>query len=78
MDNLCSIYGDRLKGDVVLCFNREEMIAVDYRLPEDCPYTKKRSGYKAARVVTQEEFDLIVEKELEAGNYNILLANRVF
>jgi hypothetical protein len=37
-----------------------------------------RPGYKPARIVTQEEFDLIVEKELEAGNYNILLANRVF
>jgi uncharacterized cysteine cluster protein YcgN (CxxCxxCC family) len=78
VDNQCSIYGNRLKGDSVLCFNREEMIAKDYRLPEGCPYIKIRPGYKPARIVTQEEFDQIVEKELEAGNYNILLANRVF
>ena len=77
-DNLCSIYGTRFKGDSVICFNREEMITKDYRLPEGCPYIKMRPGYKPARIVTQEEFDRIVEKELEAGNYNILLANRVF
>ena len=77
-DNLCSIYGSRLKGEDVICFSREEMIEVDYRLPEGCPYTKMRPGYRPARIVSQEEFDRIVEKELEAGNYNILLANRVF
>jgi uncharacterized cysteine cluster protein YcgN (CxxCxxCC family) len=77
-DNLCSIYNDRLHSDSAICFNREEMINKDYLLPEGCPYTKLRPGYKTARIVTQAEFDDIVNRELEAGNYNVLLANRAF
>ena len=47
-------------------------------LPEGCPYTKLRQGYRAARIVTQAEFDEIIAHEIEAGNYNILLAERAY
>jgi len=77
-DNQCSHYQDRSKDETVICINREEMVQKDYILPEGCPYTKLRPGYKPARVVTQDEFDEILKKELEAGNYNILLANRLY
>ena len=54
------------------------MIKQNYILPEECPYSKIRDGYKAAKIVTQKEFDEIVERELEFGNYNILLLNRTY
>ena len=76
---MCSVYEKRLLLDnSKLCFTREEMIQRDYVLVEGCPYTKLRQGYKASKLVTQKEFEEIVEKELELGNYNILLADRVF
>ena len=54
------------------------MINTDYLLPEGCPYTRLRPGYRSARIVTQAEFDDIVAHEIEVGNYNVLLADRVF
>ena len=77
-DNQCSNYNHRSDDDSVICVNREDMVEKDYILPEGCPYTKLRPGYKPARIVTQAEFDEILKKELEAGNYNILLANRLY
>jgi uncharacterized cysteine cluster protein YcgN (CxxCxxCC family) len=78
-DNLCSVYDRRdIAIEAKLCFTREDMIKKDYILAEGCPYLKLRSGYKPSRLVTQAEFDDIIKKELELGNYNILLANRVF
>lgn len=77
-DNRCVVYDKRFKCDANICFTRQEMIDKDYLLPEGCPYTKLRPGYKPARVVTHSEFDDIMVKELEIGNYNILLVNRVF
>jgi len=78
LDNLCTNYIERLNDASVVCFSRQEMINRDYRLPEECPYTKLRTGYKAARIVTQNEFDEIVMRELELGNYNVLLVNRIY
>ena len=77
-DNLCINYNDRHNDKSVLCFTRDEMIRKDYTLPEGCPYTKIKAGYKAARIVTQKEFDEIVSREIELGNYNILLINRIY
>jgi uncharacterized cysteine cluster protein YcgN (CxxCxxCC family) len=78
-DNLCAVYERRDTAILdKLCFTREEMINKDYILVEGCPYLKLRPGYKPARLVTKAEFDDIIAKELELGNYNILLANRVF
>jgi uncharacterized cysteine cluster protein YcgN (CxxCxxCC family) len=77
-DNLCSVYRDRSRSDSVICFNRDEMMRKDYILPEGCPYTALRPGYKPARIVTRAEFDEIILKELESGNYNVLLADRVY
>jgi len=77
-DNLCANYHERHNDKSVICFTREEMIEKDYTLPEGCPYTKMRAGYKAARIVTQKEFDEIIGRELESGNYNILLLNRIY
>lgn len=77
-NNLCSVYKQRHLYDAKLCFTREEMISRDYQLPEGCPYVSLRQGYKPARVVTQAEFEDILVQELERGNYNILLAERVF
>jgi len=78
-DNLCAVYDRRdVAIEAELCFTREDMINKDYILAEGCPYLKLRPGYKPSRLVTQAEFDDIIEKELELGNYNILLANRVF
>jgi uncharacterized cysteine cluster protein YcgN (CxxCxxCC family) len=77
-DNTCSVYETRLSSDSVICFTREEMIQKDFILPEGCPYTHQRSGYRPARIVSQREYDEIVEKELQLGNYNVLLVNRVF
>ena len=78
MDNLCTNYENRHNDRSVFCFTREDMIKQDYILPEGCPYTKIRVGYKAARIVTEKEFEEIVSRELEAGNYNILLVNRIY
>jgi uncharacterized cysteine cluster protein YcgN (CxxCxxCC family) len=78
IDNKCMNYHGRHDDPSVVCFNRDEMIRRDYILPEDCPYTKLRIGYKGARKVTQEEFDEIVDRELELGNYNILLVDRIY
>ncbi len=75
-DNLCTVYEKRFLCESNICFTREEMIRRDFILPEGCPYTALRKGYKPARIVTQAEFDEIVVHELEVGNYNILLANR--
>jgi uncharacterized protein len=76
-DNTCAVYDKRFKCDVK-CFTREEIINKDYLLPEGCPYTELREGYKPAKVVTQAEFDDIILKEIELGNYNVLLVNRIF
>lgn len=77
-DNRCAVYYKRFKCDANICFTRQEMIDKDYLLPEGCPYITLRPGYKPARVVTNSEFDDIMVKELEIGNFNILLVNRVF
>ena len=78
VDNQCSVYEDRFMCDAKICFTRDEMVNRDFLLPEGCPYIKLRQGYKPARIVSQAEFDDIVEHELEVGNYNILLAERAF
>ena len=77
-DNQCTVYEQRFSCDSAICFSREEMINRDFLLPEGCPYTGLRIGYKPARIVTRAEFDDIVVQELEVGNYNILLADRAF
>ncbi|MEW6053308.1 MAG: hypothetical protein AB1552_05890 [Nitrospirota bacterium] len=78
-ENLCSVYRNRFDiGDTVICFRREDMISKDHILPEGCPYAELRPGYKPARIVTQSEFDRIIVEEIESGNYNILLVDRVF
>jgi uncharacterized cysteine cluster protein YcgN (CxxCxxCC family) len=77
-NNECAVYDKRFECDSIICFSREEMINKDYLIPEGCPYTKLRPGHKPAKAVTHAEFDRIIAKELELGNYNILLANRVF
>jgi len=78
VDNFCTNYHNRHNDQSVVCFTREEMIKQDHILPEECPYTKVRDGYKAAKIVTQKEFDEIIDKELELGNYNILLVDRAY
>jgi len=77
-DNTCSVYESRFTVCDRLCFTREEMLKKDYILPEGCPYTKLREGYKSALVVSLEEFEELMLKEIEAGNYNVFLANRAF
>jgi len=77
-ENRCAVYETRFSCDSIVCFTREEMLRKDYLLPEGCPYTALRRGYKPARVVNQDEFDNILLRELEIGNYNVLLVNRVF
>ena len=77
-DNTCSVYEDRFTACDRLCFNREEMIQKDYILTEGCPYTKLREGYRPAQVVTPEEFEDLMIGEIEKGNYNVFLANRLF
>lgn len=77
--NSCTVYERRFTiKEPKICFPREEMVSRDYILAEGCPYTMLRPGYRAARLVTSEEFDIIVEREIRLGNYNILLANRFF
>ena len=78
VDNQCTVYDKRFLCDSKICFTRKEMITKDFLLPEGCPYTALRQGYKPARIVTPAEFDEIVVHELEVGNYNILLADRAF
>lgn len=73
-DNLCSIYDKRLKMNPPICRTIEFMINNDYLLPEGCPYSELRKGYKPSKVVSQEEFDLICAMELLSGNYNFILA----
>ena len=77
-DNTCSVYETRLSSDSLICFSRKEMIQKDYILPEGCPYTRQRTDYKPARTVTQQEFDEIIAREIDLGNFNVLLAERVF
>lgn len=75
-DNKCVVYDRRFKCDVK-CYTHEEMINKDYLLPEGCPYTAFRTGYKPAKVVSRAEFDIMILKEIESGNYNVLLADRI-
>ena len=79
-NNLCSVYDKRFITieSKIICFTRQEMISKDHILVEGCPYTKLRTGYKAAKIVTSDEFDKLIVKELDLGNYNVLLANRAY
>jgi uncharacterized cysteine cluster protein YcgN (CxxCxxCC family) len=78
-DNLCAVYDRRfILVEAKICFTREDMINKDHILAEGCPYLKLRPGYKPARLVTPAEFDSIIVREIELGNYNVLLANRTF
>jgi uncharacterized cysteine cluster protein YcgN (CxxCxxCC family) len=77
-DNLCSVYDKRFIAVESKCFTREEMIRKDYILIDGCPYTNLRPGYKTAKRVTADEFDRLIVKELDLGNYNVLLANRAY
>jgi uncharacterized cysteine cluster protein YcgN (CxxCxxCC family) len=78
IDNKCMVYNKRFTLSDYKCPPREEIINKDYILPEGCPYTKFRQGYKPAKVVTYAEFEDIIVKELELENWNILLSNRFF
>lgn len=70
-DGTCAIYAERfaLNPD---CKSLREMIAQDYVLPEGCPYTLLRPGYKGAKVVSGDEFDKITLEEILQGNFNIV------
>ncbi len=72
-DGLCGIYKKRFKMNPSGCFTRNEMIKKDFLLPEGCPYTRLRKGYKPARVVSEKEFMSIMITEELLGNKNILL-----
>jgi hypothetical protein len=72
-DGLCGIYKKRFKMNPSGCFTRNEMITKDFLLPEGCPYTRLRKGYKPARVVSEKEFMSIMITEELLGNKNILL-----
>lgn len=58
-DNLCTVYHERFEK-ASHCLTREEMIAKDYVIPDSCPYSKIRPGYKPAKVVTQDELDYLL------------------
>ena len=78
-NNFCTVYEKRhIAIESKLCCTREEMINRDYILPDGCPYVGLRQGYKTVKVVTQAEFEIILVQELERGNYNILLVDRVY
>jgi len=70
-DGTCTVYHERfaLNPD---CKSLQEMVDQDYVLPEGCPYTHLRPGYKGAKVVSEEEFDRITLEEIVKGNYNIV------
>jgi len=61
-DKLCTIYESRFQLNPG-CLNFKQMIAKDYILPDSCPYTKLRSDYVPAIVVTKEEFDELMSEE---------------
>lgn len=62
-DNRCQIYQKRFEINPH-CLTRDEMVGRDYVLPEGCPYTQLRKGYKPARVVDEEEFNKLMALEL--------------
>lgn len=55
-DNRCTVYENRFEK-CSTCLTRDQMVAKDYILPEGCPYTRLREGYKASRVLTEEELE---------------------
>jgi uncharacterized cysteine cluster protein YcgN (CxxCxxCC family) len=71
--NLCEIYDKRTEAmKRNFCYKLEDMINKDYILAEGCPYIKLRPDYKAARVVSEEDFHNITLEEVLKGNFNLL------
>jgi len=75
-NGICSIYKKRFAINPA-CPPLEKILHKDYILPEGCPYTKLRPGYKAARVVTLEEFNRITLEDLLQGNCNLAQVNEI-
>jgi uncharacterized cysteine cluster protein YcgN (CxxCxxCC family) len=68
-DNLCEVYDNRAEViELKICYTREHMIKEDYILVDGCPYTGLRPGYKAARMVSEDEFNSITLNEMSKGN----------
>jgi uncharacterized cysteine cluster protein YcgN (CxxCxxCC family) len=70
-NGICTIYNERLKINPK-CNSLKQLMDSDGILPEGCPFTNLRAGYKAAKVVTVEEFNSITLKDLLKGNYNLV------
>ena len=72
-DNLCEVYDRRAEAiKLKMCYTREDMINKDYILIEGCPYTELRPGYRAAKVVSEDEFNSLTLDDILKGNYNLL------
>jgi uncharacterized cysteine cluster protein YcgN (CxxCxxCC family) len=70
-DGVCTIYNERFKINPN-CNALKLLMDRDYILPEECPFTNLRPGYKAARVVSEEEFNSITKEEILKGNFNLI------
>ncbi|MEW6586211.1 MAG: hypothetical protein AB1442_11455 [Nitrospirota bacterium] len=72
-DNLCGIYDERTEAmEQNYCFKLEDMIKKDYILAEGCPYIRLRQDYKAAKVVSEDDFHNMTLEEILKGNFNLL------
>jgi uncharacterized cysteine cluster protein YcgN (CxxCxxCC family) len=69
--NTCVIYSKRFTINPN-CPNIQQVLEQDYILPEDCPYTHLRAGYKGAKIVSIDEFNEITLEEILKGNQNLL------
>ncbi len=70
-DGICTIYDERLKINPI-CNQLKSLMDQDYILPEGCPFTNLRPGYKVAKVVSEEEFNNITIEEILKGNFNLV------
>jgi uncharacterized cysteine cluster protein YcgN (CxxCxxCC family) len=72
-DNLCEVYDKRAELiKLKICHTGEDLINQDYILVEGCPYTELRPGYRAVKVVSEDEFNSITLDEILKGNYNLM------
>lgn len=72
----CSIYGERFTINPA-CRPLEQILDQEYVLPEGCPYTHLRPGYKTAKVVTLEEFNRITLEDLLQGSCCLASVNEI-
>jgi hypothetical protein len=70
-NGICAKYNERFKINPQ-CNSIKQIMDLDGILPEGCPFTNLRPGYKVAKVVTEEEFNSITFQDIVKGNDDLV------